>query len=102
MTTGPEGRAGVPGPPVYLSNAHFCETDPEVAETTSGLHCHPEKHITFIDVEPMSGMTLRAAKRIQMSTEYGPGAVWSHGMSVFCPSHISVSVIMHALQFLLR
>ena len=83
MTTGPEGRAGVAGPPVYLSNAHFCETDPAVAETVSGLHCHPEKHITFIDVEPISGMTLRAAKRVQMSTEYGPGTI--------CPRHISVS-----------
>ena len=60
---------------MYLSNAHFCNTDPAVAETVSGLHCKPEKHVTYIDVEPQTGMTFRAAKRLQMSTEYGPGMI---------------------------
>lgn len=73
ICAGPEGRAGTAGPPVYLSNAHFCDTDPIVAETVSNLRCKPDKHVTFIDVEPLTGTTLRAAKRIQMSTEYGPG-----------------------------
>lgn len=32
-----------------------------------------EEHVTFLDVEPTTGITMRAAKRLMMSTEYGPG-----------------------------
>ena len=73
MHTGPEGRAGVAGPPVFLSNAHFCDVDPAVAETVVGLNCSESEHVTFLDVEPITGITMRAAKRLMMSTQYGPG-----------------------------
>ncbi len=71
--SGPEGRAGVAGPPVFLSNAHFCDVDPEVADTVVGLNCSQSEHVTFLDVEPITGITMRAAKRLMMSTEYGQG-----------------------------
>lgn len=70
---GPEGRAGAAGPPVFLSNAHFCDVDSAVAETVEGLNCSMSEHVTFLDVEPTTGITMRAAKRLMMSTEYGPG-----------------------------
>ena len=70
---GPEGRAGVPGPPIFLSNAHFCDVDPAVADTVVGLNCSQAEHVTLLDVEPMTGITMRAAKRLMMSTQYGPG-----------------------------
>ena len=70
---GPDHRAGVAGPPVFLSNAHFCDVDPAVADTVIGLNCSQKQHVTFLDVEPVSGITMRAAKRLMMSTEYGPG-----------------------------
>lgn len=70
---GPEGRAGVPGPPIFLSNAHFCDVDPAVADTVVGLNCSQADHVTSLDVEPMTGITMRAAKRLMMSTQYGPG-----------------------------
>lgn len=61
------------GPPVFLSNAHFCDVDPAVAETVVGLNCSQSEHVTFLDVEPTTGITMRAAKRLMMSTQYGPG-----------------------------
>ena len=73
LLSGPEGRAGRAGPPVFLSNAHFCHVDPAVADTVVGLNCSMSQHVTFLDVEPTSGITMRAAKRLMMSTEYGPG-----------------------------
>lgn len=72
-TAGPEGRAGAAGPPVFLSNAHFCDVDSVVADTVLGLNCSLSEHVTFLDVEPTTGITMRAAKRLMMSTEYGPG-----------------------------
>lgn len=47
--------------------------DPAVADTVLGLNCSMEEHVTFLDVEPTTGITMRAAKRLMMSTEYGPG-----------------------------
>ena len=73
LLAGPEGRAGVAGPPVFLSNAHFCDVDPAVADTVLGLNCSLAEHVTLLDVEPTTGITMRAAKRLMMSTEYGPG-----------------------------
>lgn len=64
---------GLAGPPVFLSNAHFCDVDPAVADTVVGLNCSMGQHVTFLDVEPTTGITMRAAKRLMMSTEYGPG-----------------------------
>ena len=73
ILAGPDGRAGLAGPPVFLSNAHFCDVDPAVADTVLGLNCSLSQHVTFLDVEPTTGITMRAAKRLMMSTEYGPG-----------------------------
>ncbi|KAL0022764.1 hypothetical protein WJX79_001660 [Trebouxia sp. C0005] len=84
---GPEGRAGVPGPPIFLSNAHFCDVDPAVADTVVGLNCSQADHVTSLDVEPMTGITMRAAKRLMMSTQYGPEwrAVEPHVKKTFLP-----------------
>jgi len=47
--------------------------DPAVADTVLGLNCSQAEHVTLLDVEPMTGITIRAAKRLMMSTQYGPG-----------------------------
>lgn len=87
LAAGPGGRAGVAGPPVFLSNAHFCDVDPAVAETVVGLNCSESEHVTFLDVEPITGITMRAAKRLMMSTQYGPEwrAVEPHVRNTFLP-----------------
>ena len=85
---GPEGRAGAPGPPIFLSNAHFCDVDPAVADTVVGLNCSQAEHVTFLDVEPMTGITMRAAKRLMMSTQYGPGITHYHVVQCSTGYHI--------------
>ncbi|CAG0920708.1 unnamed protein product [Notodromas monacha] len=53
--------------PVYLSMPHFFQGADEYFLAVDGLMRDPEKHTTFIDVEPLTGFPLRAAKRIQMN-----------------------------------
>eukprot|EP00887_Chlorella_sp_A99_P005592 scaffold1.g5592.t1 len=73
LATGPHGAAGSrPGPPVFLSYPHFCGADPGLAAGVVGVACDPERHALFVDVEPMSGITVRAAKRLQMNSWFGP------------------------------
>lgn len=47
---GPGGRAGKPGPPIFLSYPHFCDADPALAEGVEGLACDPQAHDLFVDV----------------------------------------------------
>eukprot|EP00891_Asterochloris_glomerata_P007205 jgi/Astpho2/7205/fgenesh1_pg.00113_%23_40_t len=65
----PGGRGGQQGPHLFLSQAHFCGADSQLAENVSGLSCNISKHVTYLDVEPLSGITFRAAKRLMLSTE---------------------------------
>lgn len=62
------------GFPLFLSKPHFLETAPWVAKSVSGLHPSYNKHETFMDVEPMTGVTMRAAKRIQLNMNVKPMA----------------------------
>jgi hypothetical protein len=68
---GPTGDGSeAAGPSVYLSMPHFCYVDPSVAAQTVGTKCDPERHDLWLGVEPISGITMAAAKRLQMSSEY--------------------------------
>ena len=50
MAAGPGGRAGAPGPPLFLSYPHFCAADPGLARNVVGLACDPARHDLFLDV----------------------------------------------------
>ena len=54
---GPGGRAGQQGPHLFLSQAHFCGADSRLTENVSGLSCNISKHVTYLDVESLSGET---------------------------------------------
>ncbi|KAB1275903.1 Platelet glycoprotein 4 [Camelus dromedarius] len=41
--------------------------NPEIAKTIEGLNPNEEEHSTYLDVEPITGFTLRAAKRLQIN-----------------------------------
>lgn len=71
MAAGPSGLPGAPGPPIFLSYPHFCGADPVLAQGVVGLRCLPEYHDLFLDVEPNTGITLRAAKRLMMVSWFG-------------------------------
>lgn len=55
------------GFPLYLSKPHLLEADPAVQARVAGLAPSVDEHLTFIDVEPRSGVTFRTNKRVQMN-----------------------------------
>ncbi|KAF6301545.1 CD36 molecule [Rhinolophus ferrumequinum] len=55
------------GKPVILSLPHLLHASPEIAETVEGLNPNEEEHKTYLDVEPITGFTLRFAKRLQVN-----------------------------------
>eukprot|EP00775_Hariotina_reticulata_P003236 gene3236-3513_t len=67
---GLKGNASGRGPYVFVSMPMFCGADERLA-ADSGLVCDEERHQTFIDVEPITGITLRAFKRLMVSSRVG-------------------------------
>nr|XP_055045968.1 platelet glycoprotein 4 [Misgurnus anguillicaudatus] len=60
------------GYPVYLSLPHFLYGSPDLLEGLEGLNPNPDEHSIILDVEPITGFTLRFAKRLQLNMLYGP------------------------------
>lgn len=70
--SGPSGNAGdAAGPMLYMSFPHYCLADEALQQNVSGLNCDLHKHGIFVDVEPITGATMRAAKRLQLVVQYG-------------------------------
>lgn len=63
------------GKPVYISLPHFLYGSPSLRKDVLGLNPVEEHHMTYLDVEPTTGFTLRFAKRIQVNMMYGPSKV---------------------------
>lgn len=57
-------RAGFP---LFLTKPHFFDADPVLLDGVIGLKPQAELHDTHVHVEPYTGMTLRAWKRMQLS-----------------------------------
>ncbi|XP_045421193.1 platelet glycoprotein 4-like [Lemur catta] len=55
------------GIPVYISRPHFLHASPDVSEPIEGLNPNEEEHGTYLDVEPITGFTLRFSKRMQVN-----------------------------------
>ncbi|XP_003972763.2 platelet glycoprotein 4 [Takifugu rubripes] len=60
------------GKPIYISLPHFLYGSPILQSNVLGLNPSEEHHMTYMDVEPITGFTLGFAKRIQMNMMYGP------------------------------
>ncbi|XP_067284176.1 platelet glycoprotein 4 [Pseudorasbora parva] len=60
------------GTPVFLSLPHFLYGTNDLIESVVGLSPNFEEHSIFLDVEPITGFTLRFAKRLQLNMLYGP------------------------------
>ena len=58
---------GCQGAPAFGGSPHFHMAKPELAEAIDGLHPDHEKHKTFLNIEPYSGVSFRVHKRIQVS-----------------------------------
>ncbi|KAF0029945.1 hypothetical protein F2P81_019050 [Scophthalmus maximus] len=63
------------GKPIYISLPHFLHGSEILREAVLGLSPSEEHHKTFLDVEPITGFSLRFAKRIQVNMMYGPSQV---------------------------
>lgn len=55
------------GAPVVVSTPHFYQGDAEDAVQVIGLNPRAKEHETYLDIEPNTGVTFRAAKRIQIN-----------------------------------
>ncbi|KAM9331139.1 lysosome membrane protein 2 [Gastrophryne carolinensis] len=53
--------------PIVLSFPHFYQVDESVANSIVGLNPNQADHETFVDVNPMTGILLKAAKRVQIN-----------------------------------
>ncbi|XP_038597049.1 platelet glycoprotein 4 [Tachyglossus aculeatus] len=58
--------------PVYISLPHFLHASPDVSEPLEGLNPNQEEHQTYLDVEPITGFTLRFMKRLQINIMASP------------------------------
>lgn len=70
MAGGALGKANQPGVPLFMSLPHFCFVDEAVASGVEGLECDFSKHDLFLDVEPTTGVTLRAKKSLMLSSQF--------------------------------
>ena len=48
------------------SQPHFYNADPSLEQAIDGLKSDIEKHDTYLDIEPLTGITLSAHKRGQV------------------------------------
>ncbi|XP_042232850.1 lysosome membrane protein 2-like [Homarus americanus] len=55
------------GAQVIMSTPHFYMGDKVELAKLEGLHPNKEDHETFLDVEPRTGVTMNAAKKIQIN-----------------------------------
>lgn len=55
------------GAPVITSTPHFYMGDPDIVSAVEGLNPNKEEHDTYVDVEPNTGVSFAAMKRIQIS-----------------------------------
>jgi len=55
------------GFPLFVTKPHFLDGGDVLVNSVNGLHPTKETHDTFIDVEPRTGISMRAAKRMQFS-----------------------------------
>lgn len=62
--------SGCRGVPIVLSAPHFYNADPILESSVEGLKSAIDKHDTYLDIEPLTGVTLSAYKRGQVNNGY--------------------------------
>ncbi|KAI5278887.1 lysosome membrane protein 2 [Manis pentadactyla] len=55
------------GAPIVISFPHFYQADERFVSAIKGMHPNKEYHESFVDINPLTGVILRAAKRIQIN-----------------------------------
>ncbi|NWZ98733.1 CD36 protein, partial [Nesospiza acunhae] len=60
--------------PVYISLPHFLHASESVLNNVEGLSPDEKEHETYLDIEPVTGFTLRFAKRLQVNLLVRPSS----------------------------
>ncbi|KAI5091412.1 lysosome membrane protein 2, partial [Silurus meridionalis] len=55
------------GAPIIMSSPHFYEADEKFADDIFGMRPTKEEHQTAIDINPLTGIVVQAAKRLQVN-----------------------------------
>lgn len=55
------------GAPIIMSSPHFYQADEKFVEDVVGMKPNKEYHETAIDINPLTGVVVRAAKRLQVN-----------------------------------
>lgn len=55
------------GAPIIMSSPHFYQADEKFAQDIFGMMPNKEEHQTAIDINPLTGVVLQAAKRLQIN-----------------------------------
>uniref|UniRef100_A0A8C8RSC5 Scavenger receptor class B member 2 n=1 Tax=Pelusios castaneus TaxID=367368 RepID=A0A8C8RSC5_9SAUR len=55
------------GAPILLSAPHFYQADEKYIKDIKGMHPRKEDHETFLDINPLTGILVQAAKRLQIN-----------------------------------
>ncbi|XP_062268681.1 lysosome membrane protein 2c [Platichthys flesus] len=55
------------GAPIIMSSPHFYQADEQIVNDVFGMVPKKEYHETFIDINPLTGIILQAAKRLQIN-----------------------------------
>uniref|UniRef100_A0A5F5PG43 Scavenger receptor class B member 2 n=2 Tax=Equus TaxID=9789 RepID=A0A5F5PG43_HORSE len=55
------------GAPIVMSFPHFYQADEKFVSAIDGMHPNKDYHETFVDINPLTGVILRAAKRFQIN-----------------------------------
>ena len=62
--------------PVRISKPHFLDGDASLRVSVAGMRPDEDSHDTYIDVEPISGLTMNAHQKAQINLEIGPMDCW--------------------------
>ncbi|XP_077924915.1 lysosome membrane protein 2 isoform X1 [Halichoerus grypus] len=55
------------GAPIIISFPHFYQADEKFVSAIDGMHPNKDYHETFVDINPLTGIILRAARRFQIN-----------------------------------
>ena len=55
--------------PIFVSKPHFLDADPVVSSNIIGLVPNRSKHDSYVNVEPLTGFVLGAAKKLQFNIQ---------------------------------
>ncbi|XP_075462825.1 lysosome membrane protein 2 [Ascaphus truei] len=55
------------GAPIILSSPHFYQAAEALVKDIVGMHPNKEDHETFLDINPLTGILIRAARRMQVN-----------------------------------